>query len=553
MKKAILLTVVLLSCLFIFNCSSNTSQGESPVYDLVILHTNDFHGHPLKFYNYPAPDIAGLPAIATFVREMREQNPNILVLDAGDINTGRPESNFFNAEPDIIGYNYIGYDVMTLGNHEFDISRDLLKKQMKLAQFPFISANIKTKAGDYLTTPFVIKKFQGFTVGIFGLTTKETETLGSPDNTKDLVFEDEVIAANKMVAELKAKGADIIIALVHMGLYDNNGLGSRRIAAKVKGIDLIIDGHTHSQIEQPVYESGVPIVQAWCWGMYMGEAHVKIKDKKVINFTWKPEPVNLKTKVKKDDGTSELTFISKEYPEDQTLLGMLQPYADKVDAVLSEVIGKAEENFFNGKSRSMETELGDMVADSMVWFTRNQNVDFAIQNGGGIRADLPKGEIQKKVIYEILPFDNSIMVLKLTGSQVIKLFDYVAMIPNGNGAFSQVSKGVSFTINYETKKCENLLINGNPVDEKKMYSVATNSYMAAGGDGYSVFKEAPDRYDTSVFQRDAFIDYIIFLGGTIKPVLDNRIGIIGLPLTSRFFIKPEEPGTFMFLTSKEAA
>jgi 5'-nucleotidase/UDP-sugar diphosphatase len=492
-KKCMILFIIL-----VLPCASFAASGTK---ELVILHTNDFHGHPIKFFKYPAPNVGGLPAMAAFVDDIRQANKNVLVLDAGDMNTGRPESNFFKAIPDIIGYNYVGYDAMALGNHEFDNPVSLLKQQQRLAKFPFISANIKTNGGGYLVDPYTVKDFDGFKVGIFGLTTKETEIIGNPDYIKDIRFEDEVTAAQKMVAELKGK-VDVIIA------------------------DLIIDGHTHTDLKEPILVNGTPIVQAWQWGLKVGKGKLTLKQGKVSDFAWESVPINLKRRIKKADGSKEYPFIGKEYKEDVFLLSVLTPYADRVESILSEVIGESKGTYFNKNARNQETELGDLVSDAMLWFTKNLKSDFAIQNGGGIRADLPEGKITKKLIYEILPFDNSIMVLKLKGSQVVELFDYVATIPNGKGAFTQVSDGVSFTLNYSTQKCENITINGKPIDPEKVYTIATNSYMASGGDGYKIFKKAMDKYDTSAFQRDAVIEYIIKLGGMLKPQPKERIKLI---------------------------
>ena len=169
----------------LLSCTNNKhlyERGYSQTHHLVILHTNDTHGHPVKFFQYPAPDVGGLPARATAVTVIREENRNVLLLDAGDLNTGRPESNLFKARPDIQGYNYIGYDAMVLGNHEFDNPLDVLREQRALATFPFISANIRTKGGDYLADPFIIKEFDGLKVAVFGLTTKETEVIGNPQH-----------------------------------------------------------------------------------------------------------------------------------------------------------------------------------------------------------------------------------------------------------------------------------------------------------------------------------------------------------------------------------
>lgn len=516
---------VIAAYILLISISSLTAAGSGDTKDLVVLHTNDFHGHPLRFFNHPAPDAGGLPAIAEFVNQVREGNPNVLVLDAGDLNTGRPESNFFKAAPDIIGYNYIGYDAMVAGNHEFDNPLSILQKQRRLARFPLISANVKTDDGNYLFEPYIIKNFDDFKVGIFGLTTKETEVIGNPDHIKNIRFEDEVAAAKKVMAELKGK-VDVIIALVHMGVWENDLKGSRRLAAEVAGIDLIIDGHTHTDLREPLIVAGMPIVQAWQWGLKVGKGKLSLRNGKVSDFRWESVPINLKRKDRNADGSDAFPFIGRAYEEDPFLLSLLTPFADRVNASLSEVIGESKETYFSKTVRMQETELGDLVSDAMRWFTKNLKPDFAIQNGGGIRADLPEGKITKKSIHEILPFDNSIVVLKLRGHQIKELFDYIATIPSGKGGFPQVSEGVRFTIDYTARKCENISIDGSPIDPERTYTIATNSYMAAGGDGYRILENAEEKYDTSVFLRDAVIEYIIHLGGILKPEPKQRINLI---------------------------
>ena len=503
------------------------SQAE-PVKELVVLHTNDFHGHPLKFENYPAPNQGGLPALATFVKGIRAQNKNVLVLDAGDINTGRPESLFFKAEPDIVGYNYIGYDAMALGNHEFDNSRDILMKQMESAKFAFLSANVKTKDGKLLAKPYIVKQFDGFSVGIFGLTTRETEIVGNPEYVKDLTFADEVATAKEMVGVLRNKEkVDVVIALGHLGLYATNEAGSRRVAAQVAGIDLIIDGHSHTDLKEAVKENGVPIVQAWNWGLKMGKAVLGIQGGKVVSFKWEAAPINMRNRVKNADNTNSYPTIGPELAEDPALLAQLKPYGDKVEAVLAEEIGTSKTPFLNKDSRKKETPIGDLVTDAMLWYTKSQNVDFAINNGGGIRTDLPQGTLKKKNVYEVLPFDNSLMVLTLKGSDLPDLFAYIARIPQGQGAFPQVSEGISFTINYTAGKVENVLIGGKPIDPNRTYKIATNSFMATGGDGYAVFKKSINVYDTSVFQRDVLIEYLKARKEPIEAKDNGRIKIIG--------------------------
>ncbi|MCX8057797.1 MAG: 5'-nucleotidase C-terminal domain-containing protein [Spirochaetes bacterium] len=543
--KILFILSILLLIFNLFSCSTGVYTQKNPekIYTLALLHTNDTHGRILPFNYNRIDDQAGMPARATFINQIRKDYENVLILDAGDFNTGTLESNYFKAEPDVLGMNYMGYDAVCLGNHEFDNDLSILKKQMELAKFPFLSANVFTKEGKYLGKPYIIKDFKGFKVAIFGLTTNETLKIGNPSIIKDLIIKNEVEVAKSLVPELK-KQADIVIALVHMGIYNDDieGYGSKWLARNIPGIDVIVDGHTHTYLREPIKINNTFIVQAADWGRYVGRAVIKIQNMKVIGFEWIPVPINIKGSFKNQDGSTFISYINHKgeadqnafFKQDEGLLKILMPYKDKVKEILAEKIGVSEGEFPNDNVRKMETELGDLVADSMLWFTKKFGVDFALQNGGGIRKALPAGEISKGLIYEILPFDNTIVIVELKGSDVIELFNYIATIPNGAGAFPQVSDGVTFTINYQTGKCENILINGKPIDPNKIYKIATNSYLATGGDGYTIFKKAISFYDTSMFQRDVFIEYIKYLGGKIKPILYGRIKIIQ---KTAYFIK----------------
>lgn len=505
-----------------FNAGTMKNRRIDTVEQLVILHTNDTHGHPVAFDNYPAKNIGGLPARSTYVDSIRKSYSNVLVLDAGDYNTGRPESNFFYAEPDIIGYNHIGYDAVAIGNHEFDVPREILMKQMKQAKFPFLSANIKTQDGKYLAKPYIIKKYRNIKVGIFGLTTVETQQQGNKDNFTDLIFEDEVETAKEMVSLLKDK-VDIIIALSHLGLYDDKNRGSKRVALNVEGIDLIIDGHTHTQMYEPEVVNGTPIVQSWKWGMGVGKAIFTMKNGEIANFNWNLDPINLQEVKLTDDWKKEVSYITEKIEEDKKLSFKLDNYMYEVDKILSEVIGKSSGTYYSANIRKKSQPLGDLVADSMLWYTEEFDVDFAIQNSGGVRADIPSGSITKKIIYEVLPFDNTVVIATLKGEDVIKLFEYLGTINSGEGAFPQVSDGVSFVLDHSNRISSDITINGEPLDPAKDYKIATNSFMADGGDGYVILKNATDLYDTSTYQNEVLIEYIKSKESSIFPADNQRI------------------------------
>ncbi len=513
MKRQGLLICFLVIFLFV-------SRGiASETFHLVILHTNDTHGHPVKFRFGKVRWAGGIPARATVIKKIREKNSRVMLLDAGDINTGMPESDIFKARPDIEGYNYIGYDAMCIGNHEFDNPLDVLKEQMNWARFPFLSANIRYKGGgEYLARPYIIKDIKGLRVAIFGLTLKETPFKVDPSHVKDLIFEDEVRTASNLIPQLRQK-ADLIIALTHLGIFDNPDEGSRRVARYVKGIDVIVDGHSHTKIDKPIVETAsgsrkpTLIVQAWKWGLILGRLDLWIRDKRIIKYRFRNIPINLSYR-----GPSIL--------EDRQLLSILNKYVEKAGRDLNRVIGRALKNFFMKGSRSHETAIGDLVADSMLWFTKEvHHVDFAINNGGGIRADIPRGNITKRIIHEVIPFDNTVVVLNIKGYQLKSLLSRLIESGEGGG-FPQVSDGVEIIVNGKTGRCERIIIGGRPINPLREYRIATNSYLAKGGDGYIEFLNARRKYDTSAFQRDVLIQYIEHLGRPISPVIKGRIRFI---------------------------
>lgn len=525
-RPYILIFLFLVLTLFV-SCGLPQGQQagtEATVHHLVVLHTNDTHGHPLKFRHELEPDVGGLPARASLVREIRAAESHVLVLDAGDLNTGQAESNLFKAAPDIEGYNHIGYDAMALGNHEFDNPVTVLQDQMRLARFPFLSANVMTREGRHLARPYIIKAFSGFRVAVFGLTLRETPGIANPEYVKDLRFLDEVEAARTLVPRLREE-ADLVIALTHLGIYDSPEKGSRRLASQVSGIDLIVDGHSHTFLDSPVLVTNpsghtTPIVQAWKWGLVVGRLDLRIEKGKIADFRYRNLPVNLKHAGR---------FLDREIPEDKGLLGLLQPYESETASRLSEVIGYAQGTFPSRDLVRGETAIGNLVADSMRWYARARGADFAVQNGGGIRADIQEGQVPARTVHDILPFDNTVVLLELRGSDVQRLFDYMATVPAGRGAFPQVSEEVTLTIDPAARRCEQVLIGGKPLDPERFYRVVTNSFLARGGDGYRVFLNARETFDYGTPQQTVLIEYIRALGGRITPKVEGRIRLLSEP------------------------
>lgn len=520
-KGAFTSAIVLLiaTTLIMVGCAGTPApkREAGKAYNLVVLHTNDHHGTIL-----PNGGEAGLAERATYIAGIRAANSNVLLLDAGDINTGSALSNMFKAEIDIKAYNMMAYDAVAFGNHEFDGTLALVEKQMDQAEFPFISANIRRSNGKYLGEPYIIKDFEGFRVGIFGLTTLRTLAIASPD--KSLVFADEIETARAMVAELRDnKKCDIIILASHMGLVEETAgqTTSEMLAKAVSGIDMIIDGHSHTAMTEALMVGTTPIVSAKEWGKFVGETHITIVDGKITSFDWKAVKINSKGTV--------------DFAPDPAIAAMIEPYKLEADKSLKEVVAEATAPFEFGDrlSRKKEIALGNMVNDGAMWYFREvvkQNPDFAFTNGGNIRTELPAGQLTREQITTVLPFDNWIFLTTMKGSQLIGLFEFIASLPQGAGAWAQVSAEARYTIDYsaDAKKgvLKDLTIGGKAVDPNKEYTFITNDYLMGGGDGYTVLANNVASYNTSTTLRDVVIAYAQ-AKKTLTPATDGRITIIG--------------------------
>jgi 5'-nucleotidase/UDP-sugar diphosphatase len=485
----------------------------------VLLNTNDHHGSIL-----PNGGRGGLAERAAFVKSVKAANANVLLVDAGDINTGTALSNMFNAEADIMAYNLIGYDAVVFGNHEFDGTQAKLEKQIAEAKFQFVSSNIKTSSKKFLGGhQYLVKDYDGFRVGIIGITTLRTLEMAGQGNAfiNSLSFIPEIDAAQAAVSLLKKKEkVDIIIALTHIGDVQESlhHVTSKVLALAVPGIDIIVDGHSHTKFDAPKKAATTWIVSANEWGKFVGQGILSIVDGKLANFSWAPVEIN--------------NNESKTYAPDAGVTAMLAPYIAKADASLKEVVGEAADTFVFGNrlTRYQETAIGNMICDANVWFFKNvfnQNIDFAFHNGGNMRAELPKGQLTREQILTVLPYDNYLYVVSLKGSEIIELFDFIATVPQGNGAFPQFSKEVRYTLDVPNKKISNLTIGGAPVDTNKTYRFCTNDFLLAGGDGYTILTKSQDPYNSSLLLSYVVIEYINSQSGIITPYTDGRLNVIG--------------------------
>jgi 5'-nucleotidase/UDP-sugar diphosphatase len=303
-----------------------------------------------------------------------------------------------------------------------------------------------------------------------------------------------------------------VIGLTHIGdvKEDPTHITSPELAAAVSGIDIIVDGHSHTYMERPLRVGSTYIVSANEWGKYVGQGRLSIQNGRLIGFDWKPIPIGA----------------------DAEVTALLAPYIEQSNASLKEVVGQAADTFVFGNrlTRYQETALGNMITDANVWYFRtvsNQNLDFAFHNGGNMRAELPQGPLTREQILTVLPFENYLYIASLRGSEILELFNFIATIPQGAGGFPQFSKEVRYTIDIPNKTISDLTIGGAPVDPNKVYRFCTNDYILGGGDGYTVMSKAQDPFNTSLLLSYVVIEYINSQSGIITPSTDGRMTVIG--------------------------
>ena len=507
MKKYVLFFLIIFS-LVISGCATSPTYQKDVESQLTILYTNDHHGHFWKNRHGEGGFAAQKTLVDQIRKEVKSAGGHVLLLSAGDINTGIPESDLLDAEPDFKAMSTIGYDAMALGNHEFDNPPDVLLKQKQWAAFPFLSANtVKKSTGKPLFDDHKIWDFDGLKVAVIGLITGDTPELVIATNIESLKIKDPVEVAKNTVPKLRKKAA-VVIALAHIGYYENAQYGSNSpglvtLARSVPGIDVIVGGHSHNKIDKPVVENGTLIVQAADDGKYLGRLDLTFKNGVVSLQSNRLIPVNLKKKVKKG-GKTVRVLIEEEIKEDPEMLALLTPFYEKGQSELSKVIGSTTGVFMGERKtvRSQETNLGNLIARTQ---RLKVGADVAIMNSGGIRTSIAKGDITYKDVLKVQPFSNSICLVTLTGKELKKYCEIAANKKPGSGAFAQFDNA---NVVMKGESLESLSIGGAPVDDAKNYRLAINSFIAAGGDGYMKVTGLPTFVDSGFIDADTLKEYI---------------------------------------------
>ena len=474
----------------------------------VILHTNDVHGA-----------VNGYAYIAQLKADYEAKGAEVILVDAGDYSQGKTYVSVTKGADAVTMMNAAGYDVVTLGNHEFDYGYAQLKENMSKAKFKVVCADVFNEDGTPIfDANYTYTTKSGVKVGFFGMETPETQTKANPALIKGLTFatgDAFTKAAADQVAALK--DADVVICLAHLGIdAESAPYRSTDLYAAVKGIDFIIDGHSHTVMTKG--EKGEPIQST-------GTAFANIGVIVIDNATKKIE-------------SNSLFEIKEDTAKDATVAAAAQKIIDRVDAEYDVVFAKSEVTLNGAKApngnRDSETNNGDLITDAMLWkvmqnkegLTVDADHVVAITNGGGIRAAIEPGDVTKKDINTVLPFGNTVVTIYITGEELLEVLEAstyslpVGGFPQVAGINYTISTAVAYDANAETYPASTYYgpksinrvtinsINGKEFKADDTYAVVTNDFSAAGGDTYYAFKAATAKFDTGIPLDEAVMEYV---------------------------------------------
>lgn len=527
MKK--LLSLLLVLCLVLsLSCTAFAAEAEKPLDGkTVILHSNDVHG---------AIDLYA--AMAALKADYEAQGAEVILADAGDYSQGTVYVSVNKGADAVTMMNATGYDVVTLGNHEFDYGYAQLVENMKAAKFQVLCADVLGADGKTIYDANTIIEKGGVKIGFFGLETPEAQTKANPKLIQGLKFlagadgRELYDCAAAQVADLKAKGADLVVCLAHLGVDESSEpYTSYDLVKNVQGIDFIIDGHSHSVMTAG--PNGEPIQSTGTAFANIGVITIDNATKKIVGnelkAIWHTE--------KNADGKSVTVVDYK--TRDEKVAAAAKAIIDPIDKAYGEKFAVSEVALNGAKApngnRDSETNLGDLITDAMLWkvladaeITVPEENVVAITNGGGIRASIGVGDVTKKDINTVLPFGNTLAVVYVKGSELLEALEASTYCtPESIGGFPQVA-GMQFTVaTYETydkndesypnstyygPKTINRVtigsINGKDFDPEATYAVITNNFVAGGGDTYYAFAAATNQFDTGLPLDEVVMEYI---------------------------------------------
>ena len=472
--------------------------------DVTFVHVNDVYRIA------PAKGRGGLAKFATIVKQEKQKGGNVIVTHGGDSFSPSLLSGFDKGAHMVDMLNKVGMDAMVLGNHEFDFGPDITRQRIAEAKFPMLGANIRNDAGEAFpgTVPSVIKTAGPFKIGMFGLAHPETGTLSSPG--AQWRFTDPIATARDMAASLRKQGADLIVALSHLGID-----GDRALIAARTGVDIVLGGHDHDAIV--FYDGRNAIIQAGEDGNYVGILRVSMWQKEKrgkMRFYWQPDFALRNT------ATVEA---------DPDIAAQVAVYEEKLSEALDVEIGETAVELDSRRAtvRTQETGFANLIADAM---RESVGADVALTNGGGIRGDRtypPGSKLTRRDIQTELPFGNVTVKLAISGANLLAALENgLSQVEKKAGRFPHVAgmKVVYDPAAPAGSRVISVTIGGKPLDKNKTYTLATNDYIANGGDGYKVLKSAKVLIDKSAgtLLATTVMDYIA-AKGKISPRAEGRL------------------------------
>ncbi|SDF61020.1 bifunctional metallophosphatase/5'-nucleotidase [Sulfitobacter delicatus] len=494
-------------------------------YNLTILHTNDFHARfePISKYDGPCSSedngegkcFGGSGRLMTAITEARDRAENSILVDGGDQFQGTLFYTHYKGMLAAEMMNNMGYDAMTVGNHEFDDGPEVLRGFMDAVEFPVLMSN-----GDVTNEPLLADKLAKSTViekggeqiGLIGLTPQDTHELASPGD--NVTFSDPVAAVQGEVDLLAAKGVNKIIVLSHSGYSVD-----QKVAAETTGVDVIVGGHTNTLLSNtneraegpyPTMVGETAIVHAYAYGKFLGELNVTFDDEGNIT---------------KAEG--EPLIMDAAVTEDQPTVDRIAEAAKPLEEIRNRVVAETSEAIDGerGSCRAQECSMGNLVSDAMLDRVKDQGIDVAISNSGGLRASIDAGEVTMGEVLTVLPFQNTLSTFQVSGATLVEALENgVSQHEEQAGRFPQVA-GMSFAFDPKAEpgsRISDVMIGDAPIDPEKTYGVVSNNYVRNGGDGYAMFKDAENAYDYGPDLADVTAEYLA-KDGTYTPYTDGRI------------------------------
>ena len=501
-----------------------TAGAASADYSLTILHTNDFHDRfePISAYDGPcsAEDntagecFGGSARLVTALEEARGRAENTILVDGGDQFQGTLFYTQYKGTMTAEFMNKLGYDAMTVGNHEFDDGPEVLGAFVDAVDFPILMSNADISGepllADKIAKSTVIEK-GGEKIGLIGLTPVNTPEIASTG--PNITFTQPADAVQGEVDKLTAEGVNKIIVLSHSGY-----MVDQEVAANTTGVDVIVGGHDNTLLgdmegakgKYPTMVNDTAIVQAYAYGKYLGELNVTFDDDGKIT-----------------EASGQPLIMDGAVAEDQPTVDRIAELAQPLEAIRSEVIGESAEAIEGNRDvcRAMECSGGNLIADAMLARVADQGIQVAIANSGGIRASIDAGEVTKGEVLTVLPFQNTLSTFQVPGAVLVEALENgVSKVGEGDGRFPQVA-GITFTVDSAAEagsRVSDVMVGGEPLDPAATYGVVSNNFVRNGGDGYAMFTTAENAYDFGPDLADVVADYIKE-SGSYTPYTDGRI------------------------------